>query len=140
MYGKRGFLQYQVVFPEKTSEAGISAILHHLKKRQFPSFLGVLKRYGKESGGYLSFPMEGYGLALDLPIAGEKTFALCDELDKIVLSHGGRCYLAKDARMKQATFEKMYAVTLPEWREVKKRVDPNNLFSSSMARRLGLLN
>ena len=42
----------------------------------------------------MSFPMEGYTLALDFPVRNG-TAAL---LDEITHRHGGRVYLAKDAR------------------------------------------
>ena len=60
--------------------------------------LAVLKRMGSGRAGYLSFPMEGYTLALDFPVS-LKNSALLDRLDRIVLDHGGRFYLAKDSRM-----------------------------------------
>jgi len=46
--------------------------------------------------------MEGYTLALDFPV-NPKTLALLERLDKIVLDHEGRFYLAKDSRMSAAT-------------------------------------
>ena len=45
----------------------------------------------------LSFPMEGYTLALDFPMR-PGTLALLEALDEITHRHGGRIYLAKDAR------------------------------------------
>lgn len=65
------------------------------------SFLSVLKRMGSEHGPF-SVPPEGYTLALGFPFSG-KTAALMDRLDAIALDHGGRFYLAKDARMSAAT-------------------------------------
>ena len=41
--------------------------------------------------------MEGYTLALDFPLR-DGTAALLDGLDEIAHRHGGRVYLAKDAR------------------------------------------
>ena len=64
---------------------------------------------------------------------------MLDRLDDIVVKAGGRVYLAKDARLGRDSFEAMYP-RLSEWREVKQRIDPNNHFDSSMARRLGLTN
>ncbi len=55
----------------------------------------------------LSFPIEGYTLALDFKVS-PKVFALLDELDKIVLEYGGRLYLTKDARMTSSTFHQSY--------------------------------
>ena len=70
-------------------------------------FLNVLKRFGKESGGLLSFPREGYTLAIDFPIRAN-TVALLRRLDAMVLDAGGRVYLGKDSYLEAATFRAMY--------------------------------
>jgi FAD/FMN-containing dehydrogenase len=135
MYGKRGFVQYQCVIPEATALEGISALLKELSASRRSSFLAVLKRLGAEGKGLLSFPMPGYTLALDLPLRDKTLFSLLDKLDHIVLQHGGRVYLAKDARISAESFRTMYP-GYAEWLKIKKSIDPANRFSSSLARRL----
>lgn len=137
MYGKRGFVQYQCVIPDATAFDGIKALLQELSGSGRPSFLAVLKRLGAQGRGLLSFPMAGYTLALDLPIRNKGLFALLDKLDRIVLQHGGRVYLAKDARLSAESFRAMYP-RYEEWLKIKNAVDPQNRFSSSLARRLGI--
>ena len=83
----------------------------------------------------MSFPLAGYTLAIDIPIRDDGLFALLDKLDKIVLLHGGRVYLAKDARLSADSFRAMYP-RYAEWRAIKNAVDPENRFSSSLSRRL----
>jgi len=135
MYGKRGFVQYQCVIPELTAFEGIRELLQELSASGRPSFLAVLKRFGAQGRGLLSFPMAGYTLALDLPIRDAGLFALLEKLDKIVLQHGGRVYLAKDARLSAESFRAMYP-RYDEWLKIKHAVDPQNVFSSSLSRRL----
>ena len=135
LYGKKGFLQYQFVLPTKTARQGMRELLGQLTKSQRASFLAVLKRFRKENAGMLSFPREGYTLALDIPISDVGLFSFLDELDEVVLKYGGRIYLAKDARMKPNTFHAMYP-RLEEWKRVKSQCDPNWLFSSDLSRRL----
>ncbi len=135
MYGKRGFVQYQCVIPEAAAFEGIKALLEELSSSRRPSFLAVLKRFGAQGRGLLSFPMAGYTLALDLPIRDEGLFVLLDKLDEIVLRHGGRVYLAKDARLSAESFRAMYP-RYGEWLRIKNAVDPQNRFSSSLSRRL----
>jgi len=135
LYGKRGFVQYQCVIPDATAFDGMQALLQELSASRRPSFLAVLKRLGAQGRGLLSFPMAGYTLALDLPIRDEGLFALLDKLDKIVLQHGGRVYLAKDARLAPASFRAMYP-RYEEWLRIKHALDPHNIFSSSLSRRL----
>lgn len=135
MYGKRGFVQYQCVISEAEAYEGMQQLLQKLSESRRPSFLAVLKRFGPQGKGMLSFPMAGYTLALDLPIHGHDLFALLVQLDEIVLRHGGRVYLAKDARLSAESFRGMYP-RYTEWLKVKNTVDPNNRFSSSLSRRL----
>lgn len=137
LYGKRGFVQYQCVIPDAQAYEGIKALLQALSDSGRPSFLAVLKRLGAQGSGMLSFPLAGYTLALDLPIRDAGLFSLLSGLDEIVLRHGGRVYLAKDARLSAEAFRAMYP-RYEEWRRIKRTVDPHNLFSSSLARRLGI--
>jgi decaprenylphospho-beta-D-ribofuranose 2-oxidase len=137
MYGKRGFVQYQCVFPTRDARRGLHTLLLKLAASRRASFLAVLKRFGPEGQGLLSFPLEGYTLSLDLPLGDPALFPFLDQLDEIILRHGGRVYLAKDARLKAEMFQAMYP-RLPEWKRVKTMVDPHNRFTSDLARRLGL--
>ena len=143
MYGKRGFVQYQCVIPDGAAFDGsgafdgIRVLLQELSGSRRPSFLAVLKRFGPQGRGMLSFPMAGYTLALDLPIRDDGLFVLLNRLDEIVLRHGGRVYLAKDARLPADSFRAMYP-RYGEWLRVKNAVDPQDRFSSSLSRRLGI--
>jgi len=137
MYGGRGFVQYQVAFPPETGRAALANLLDRVSASGRASFLGVLKRFGAASRGLLSFPFPGYTLALDIPVSNGLVDFLRD-LDRLVLDHGGRLYLAKDAATTASTFAAMYP-RLREFREIKARLDPENKLSSSQARRLGIV-
>lgn len=137
MYGKRGFVQYQCVIPQATAFEGVRELLQTLSDSRRPSFLAVLKRLGGESRGMLSFPLAGYTLALDLPIRDDGLFALLRALDEIVLRHGGRVYLAKDARLDAESFRAMYP-RYNEWLAVKQSIDPELRLESSLSRRLNI--
>jgi FAD/FMN-containing dehydrogenase len=137
MYGRRGFVQYQVVLPLENARDGLLALLEKLRQSSRAPFLAVMKRFGEANPGLLSFPMKGWTLAMDLPVTGGLVEVLHD-LDKLVLDYGGRVYLAKDAVLKAESFAAMYP-KLDEFREIKKKIDPQGVLSSSMARRLGVV-
>jgi decaprenylphospho-beta-D-ribofuranose 2-oxidase len=136
-YGRRGFVQYQCVLPHGEAGRGLRRMQAALHESGEPCFLAVLKRFGAEGAGPLSFPAPGFTLALDFPVRGEPLFALLKRFDEIVLEHGGRVYLAKDACLDPEKFRLMYP-RFPEWLEVKRRVDPGDRFRSELSRRLAI--
>lgn len=136
VYGSAGFIQYQFSVPDEASHM-IKLVLEKLSKYRIPSFLSVLKRFGQQGQGLISFPSKGWTLAVDIPAGVHGLGELLDELDEKVVKAGGRLYLAKDSRMNPIFLESMYPL-LDEFRKVKNEVDPENMFQSNMSRRLGL--
>lgn len=132
LYGRRGFMQYQCVLPTKTARSGLQLLLEALAQGKRASFLAVLKRFGAEGSGLLSFPMAGYTLALDMPLGDPGIFGFLEQLDEIVLAHGGRIYLAKNPRVGAETFRRMYA-RYAEWLEIKSRFDERNCWRSDLS-------
>lgn len=97
IYGKSGFIQYQMMIPKEYGKEGMRRILETIANSGNGSFLAVLKLYGKENPqAYNSFPFEGYSLALDFKV-NKKLRKLIDQLDDIVEQYGGRIYLTKDS-------------------------------------------
>jgi decaprenylphospho-beta-D-ribofuranose 2-oxidase len=135
LYGRRGFLQYQCVLPRAAGAAPVTALLDRLGAAGAASFLAVIKDCGPASEAYLSFPMEGTTLALDLAYRGPATEALIHELNALVIAHGGRVYLAKDAVTRAEDFARMVP-RLAEWRAVRDRWDPTHRFRSAQSVRL----
>jgi FAD/FMN-containing dehydrogenase len=138
IYGRRGFVQYQALLPPATSRQGLIRLLETISASRKASFLAVLKSTGRANKGFLSFPCPGHTLALDLPNTGQDLRLLLRQLDDLVLAHGGRLYLAKDALATPEVFQAMYPA-LGRFRQVKARFDPNHRFVSSQARRLGIV-
>jgi len=136
MYGKNGFTQYQFVIPKAAGLEGMTTILKRIADSKRGSFLAVLKVFGKANDNWLSFPIEGYTLALDFKL-DLNLLTLLDELDKIVLSYGGRVYLTKDVRMSSSTFKQSY----PNWEKfvaLRQKYGADKHFNSLQSKRLGL--
>lgn len=131
-YGKKGFVQYQFVLP-LSAKQGLIDILHSISDAGLGSFLAVLKVFGKQES-LISFPMEGYTLALDFPVR-DGLFEFLDKLDKIVLQYNGRLYMSKDARMKPEILEAGYP-ELEKFRSIIKKYDPQRKIVSVQSERL----
>ena len=136
IYGKNGFTQYQFILPKERSYEGLEEILTAISQSGKGSFLAVLKLYGKANDNYLSFPIEGYSLALDFKIE-KGLFELLDKLDEIVVKHNGRIYLTKDVRVSKETFEKGYP-QIETFRQFRKENKMNSKFQSLQSKRVGI--
>ncbi len=131
IYGGRGFHQYQFVVPESCGEEEMLEILNFMAGSDLPIPLVTIKRFGTiKSPGMLSFPMPGLTFTIDFPNQGEETKRLHRQLDDWVISHRGRLYPAKDARMSADMFLQGYIAV----EEFARFVDPR--FSSGFWKRV----
>ncbi|TGB09449.1 FAD-binding oxidoreductase [Streptomyces sp. MZ04] len=136
VYGRSGFVQYQFVVGYGKEEA-LRRIVRRISERGCPSFLAVLKRFGEGDPGWLSFPMPGWTLALDIPANLPGLGAFLDDLDEEVATSEGRVYLAKDSRLRPEMLAAMYP-RLDDFRALRADLDPRGLFRSDLSRRLAL--
>ncbi len=135
LYGRLGFVQYQFVVPFG-QESTVREAIERLAASGSASFLAVLKRFGP-GRGMLSFPIQGWTLALDIPARRDHLGELLDDLDRRVADAGGRVYLAKDARLDPGLLAAMYP-ELGRADAIRSVLDPANVFRSDLARRLGI--
>ena len=136
LYGKTGFVQYQFVLPKIDGVVNMRKVLTQIALSGSGSFLAVLKQFGSANKNLLSFPIEGYTLALDFKLS-PSVIDLLHRLDVIVAGMGGRVYLAKDAVMQESIFKSTY----PTWQEfeaVRNKYGAIGKFSSAQSKRLGL--
>jgi decaprenylphospho-beta-D-ribofuranose 2-oxidase len=137
LYGRRGFVQYQLVVPYG-AEGALHEVIGQLRRAGVPCYLAVLKDFGPANDAPLSFPMSGWTLALDLPRTAPGLDAALDRLDELVVAAGGRIYLSKDTHLRPETLAAMYP-RLEEWREARERADPERVWRSDLAARTGLV-
>ena len=105
IYGKKGFISYQLVIPERYSFEAISEILKILIEKKCYSFVSVIKFLGLRDG-FTSFGIKGFTLVFDFPYYKN----ICDVLknvNEIVIKYDGRIYLCKDSLTSLTQFKKM---------------------------------
>ncbi|MBW3605799.1 MAG: FAD-binding oxidoreductase, partial [Actinobacteria bacterium] len=135
LYGPRGFVQYQVAVPCGAEDA-IRAIARRFAQTRCPTFVAVLKRLGR-GAGLLSFPIDGWTVAVDIPAGVAELGRLLDDCDEIVCQAEGRVYLAKDGRLSAHRLRRMYP-EVDGWRRIRDQLDPHGRWRSDLGRRLGL--
>ena len=135
LYGKSGFHQVQCVVPLAAADT-LKRILEAIARTGMASPLAVLKRMGPGRAGMMSFPMEGYTLAVDFH-AAHGPEKLAQRIEQMVLEAGGRLYLAKDSLASADSVRAMY----PEraaWADAVAEVDPESKLMTDLVRRLKL--
>lgn len=127
IYGKKGFIQYQMMIPKDKGREGMQRILETIANSGSGSFLAVLKLYGKENPeAYNSFPFEGYSLALDFKV-DRNLRKLIDQLDAIVEEYNGKIYLTKDSMSRSSLTNYLKNVENPKFISLQhKRILNNN--------------
>ncbi len=133
-YGKNGFVQYQFVLPME-AKPGLIEILSRISDKGLGSFLAVLKVFGKQES-IISFPKEGYTLALDFSVR-PGLLEFLDGLDQVVLRYGGRLYMSKDARMKPEVLQSGYP-HLGKFKDIVRKYNPEAKIHSLQSDRLFL--
>jgi len=136
IYGKTGFIQYQVQIPFRNEEC-LFELVDELNALGVPNFLGVLKKFGNTTKSFLSFPAPGWTLALDFPAENKTLLEKLSGFDEKLGKLGGRVYLSKDSTLTRDNFREMYP-NYTKWLAIKREMDSIKYWQSDQARRLGL--
>lgn len=133
-YGSRGFTQYQCIIPKESGVAAAAKFARLVRETGGLPCLVVVKDFGAEGPGLLSFPKPGLTFAIDLPVS-DATRALVARLNDVVAAEGGRVYLTKDAFTSREHFRAMEP-RLAAFDQVRRRWDPERTVRSAQSVRL----
>ena len=134
LYGKRGFHQFQCVLPNEEAPATLALMIEAITSSGLASPLSVLKRLGHGRGGMMSFPMEGFTLAVDI-VNKPAAKPLLARLNELARNAGGRVYLAKDSSLEAGYLPDMYP-ELADFRAEAAKADPLRAFETALTKRL----
>jgi FAD/FMN-containing dehydrogenase len=134
-YGRRGFTQYQCVVPREAGAGPVVRLFEELHRRRVPSFLSVIKDFGRDGPGALSFPRPGITVTLDIPLAGDETQHAVDALNRITIAAGGRVYLAKDLLTRPEHFRALEP-RFDAFQDARRAADPALRIRSALSVRL----
>jgi decaprenylphospho-beta-D-ribofuranose 2-oxidase len=137
LYGPSGLIQYQFAVPTGNEDV-VAQVIERVRRSGVPCFLAVLKRFGQASASPLSFPLDGWTLAMDMPRGASELLTLVRILDELVARAGGRVYLTKDALLLPDMLRAMYP-RLSEWQRVRDTMDPDGRWRSDLGIRTGLV-
>lgn len=136
LFGKGGFIQYQLIIPEAVTDPAFSELAEILNQSDYICTLAVLKNHGDANRNYLSFPLKGYSLAMDFkPTTGLRK--LLPRLNTLTKTYGGRINLCKDSLMDRELFDAGYP-DAHRFRSFRKKHQLLNTFQSLQSDRLEL--
>ncbi|WNI29709.1 FAD-binding oxidoreductase [Streptomyces sp. ITFR-6] len=134
--GRGGLVHYEFAVGHGQEET-LHRIVRQLSQRRRAPFPAVLRRFGAGDPGWLSFPLPGWALSLDLPAALPGLARFLDGLDEEVAAAGGRVCLTNDSRIRPDVLAAMYP-RLGDFRSLRAELDPDGAFRSDLSRRLSL--
>lgn len=138
-YKPGGLIQYQTFIPAAKAEECFSEQMSLCRVEGIIPWLAVFKRHRPDKF-LMSHAVEGYSLALDIPVNErnrKRVWALCDKMNALTLSSGGRFYFAKDSSLDAKTVAAyLGAETIARFSSIKRRCDPENLLETGLSKRL----
>lgn len=133
-YGARGFTQYQCVLPHRAGLPVHRRLFATIAAGGGTPFVVVVKDFGAEGRGRLSFPCPGITFSIDMPVS-PATQGVVDALNDIVAAEGGRVYLTKDAFTRAEHYRAMDP-RIDTFNALRRRWDPQRRIRSALSVRL----
>jgi len=136
--GPRGYT-LQVSFPGSDARAAIVELLEICRASPCPPVTLILRAH-KRDDAILSFSEDGYSLNFEFHPKRRHEAASRAAVDRLIdatARRGGKVHLAKDQVLRPDQFVRIYP-RFQELLDLKRRLDPDGLFVSDLARRVGL--
>jgi decaprenylphospho-beta-D-ribofuranose 2-oxidase len=136
--GPRGYT-VQLSFPRTSAREAINEMMAICQSSPSPPVTTILRAH-KRDDCLISFSEDGYSLNFEFHPKKRHEAASRETVDRLIdatVRYGGKIHLAKDQVL---TPEQFYRV-FPRYKEllaIKKRLDPDGLFTSDLARRVGI--
>ena len=136
--GPRGYT-VQLTFPRSSAREAIVELLGICRSSPCPPVTTILRAH-KADECLISFSEDGYSLNFEFhPKTQHETTSrqAVDRLIDATVRRGGKIHLAKDQVLTSEQFYRVY----PRYQEllaIKRRLDPDGLFTSDLARRVGI--
>jgi len=137
--GPRGYT-VQLTFPRSQARDALVELLGICRSSPCPPVTTILRLHRRDEG-LLSFSEDGYSLNFEFHPKKHNEAASREAIDRLLdatARRGGRIHLAKDQVLGPAQFRRIYP-RYGELLEVKRELDPGGLFTSDLARRVGLV-
>jgi len=129
----------QVTFPRSDAHAALIELLGICRSSPCPPVTTILRAH-KRDDGLLSFSEDGYSLNLEFHPKKRHEVASRKAIDRLIdatVRRGGKVHLAKDQVLTPEQFYRVYP-RFGELLEIKRKLDPEGIFTSDLARRVGI--
>jgi decaprenylphospho-beta-D-ribofuranose 2-oxidase len=129
----------QLTFPRSSARDAIVELLEICQSSPCPPITTILRAH-KHDDSLLSFSEDGYSLNFEFHPKKRHEAASRAAVDRLIdatARRGGKIHLAKDQVLTPDQFYRVY----PRYREllaIKSQLDPDGLFTSDLARRVGI--
>ena len=136
--GPRGYT-VQLTFPRSGAREAIVELMGICQSSPCPPVTTILRAH-KADDCLISFSEEGYSLNFEFhpkKHSENATRKAVDRLIDVTASRGGKIHLAKDQVLRPEQFYRVYP-SYTDLIEIKRNLDPQGLFTSDLARRVGI--
>jgi decaprenylphospho-beta-D-ribofuranose 2-oxidase len=129
----------QLTFPRSGAREAIIELLKICQSSPCPPVTTILRAH-KSDDCLISFSEDGYSLNFEFHPKEHHEAASRESVDRLIdatVKRGGKIHLAKDQVLRPEQFYRVYP-RYSELLEIKSRLDPEGLFTSDLARRVGI--